>query len=60
MPAQPFSVNDLFTFLSLWFAQNGQTAPGLEADVDNNGTVSVNDLFEFLNLWFATNGTNCP
>ena len=53
------SVNDLFAFLSAWFAQNGQSGPGLSADVDGNMSVSVNDLFTFLALWFQFNGTNC-
>lgn len=53
------SVNDLFTFLALWFAQNGNpppAPPAPSADFDHSGTVSVNDLFEFLAAWFAQNG----
>lgn len=53
------SVNDLFAFLSAWFAQNGSVGPGLSADIDGNNSVSVNDLFAFLALWFQYNGQTC-
>lgn len=53
-------VTDLFLFLDRWFAQNGQSGPGLTADFDSSGTVDVTDLFDYLDGWFALNGTNCP
>lgn len=40
-------LQDLFDFLSVWFAQS----PG--ADFDGSGSVSVQDIFSFLNRWFA-------
>lgn len=40
-------VPDIFTFLSVWFAQ------GAGADFDNNGTIEVPDIFFFLSAWFA-------
>lgn len=50
--------DDLFTFLDLWFAQNG-SGPG-SADADNSGLIDADDLFTFLDLWFAQNGNACP
>ncbi len=40
-------VPDIFTFLSLWFANDAA------ADFDGNGTIAVPDIFAFLSLWFA-------
>jgi hypothetical protein len=39
------SVQDIFDFLSSWFAGNG--------DFDLNGTLAPQDIFEFLNCWFG-------
>lgn len=39
-------VDDLFTYLGLWFADDRR------ADVDQNGAVLVQDLFAFLSAWF--------
>lgn len=50
---------DLFLFLDRWFAQLGQSSPGLTADIDDNGDVSVIDLFVYLEDWFARNGQPC-
>ena len=38
-------VADIFSFLSSWFAGEG--------DFDQNGTNSVADIFTFLSAWFA-------
>jgi hypothetical protein len=38
-------VQDIFDFLSDWFAGNG--------DFNADGTVSVQDIFDFLGAWFA-------
>ncbi len=40
------TVNDIFAFLSAWFAGN------FEADINTDGTLSVPDIFTFLNKWF--------
>lgn len=52
-------VVDLFLFLDLWFAQNGQSGANLASDYDQSGTVDVVDLFDFLDDWFLTNGQSC-
>lgn len=52
-------VVDLFVFLDVWFAQNGQTGANLASDYDQSGAVDVVDLFDFLDDWFATNGQAC-
>lgn len=41
------SVQDLFDFLSWWFALSTR------ADYNRDGTVNVPDIFEFLGCWFA-------
>lgn len=41
------SVQDIFDFLSGWFAGN------ILADVEGNGSLAVQDIFDFLNAWFA-------
>jgi hypothetical protein len=41
------SVQDIFDFLSGWFASN------ILADVEGNGSLAVQDIFDFLNAWFA-------
>lgn len=43
-------VNDLFAFLTAWFAGNPA------ADMNQNGGNDVPDIFQFLSLWFA----GCP
>jgi len=40
------SVQDLFDFLSAWFAGDPR------ADVNGSGTVTVQDIFDFLGAWF--------
>jgi len=41
------TVQDIFAFLSAWFAQSPS------ADFDGNGTIAVPDIFAFLAAWFA-------
>ncbi len=41
------TVQDIFAFLSAWFAQNPA------ADFDGNGSIAVPDIFAFLAAWFA-------
>ncbi len=45
--SESISVQDIFDFLTAWFA--GNTA----ADVNNSGVLSVQDIFDFLGFWFA-------
>lgn len=42
------NIDDIFTFLSAWFANNVQST-----DVDTSGSRTIDDIFIFLNLWFA-------
>lgn len=49
--------DDLFTFLDVWFALNGQGGSGLVADIDDSHLVDADDLFLFLDRWFEQNGT---
>jgi hypothetical protein len=44
------TVQDIFDFLSRWFAQD------MGADFNRDGAVTVQDLFDFLNVWFG----GCP
>ena len=44
------TVQDIFDFLSAWFAHNPA------ADVNGSGSVTVQDIFDFLGAWF---GGNC-
>ncbi len=53
------TADDIFAFLDLWFAQNGQSGAGLRADVDASGGVTADDIFAFLDAWFAANGVGC-
>ena len=41
------SVQDIFDFLTAWFASNPS------ADINRNGNVGVQDIFDFLARWFA-------
>jgi hypothetical protein len=41
------TVQDIFGFLSGWFAGDPQT------DFDDSGTINVQDIFGFLGAWFA-------
>lgn len=41
------SVQDIFDFLTLWFANDPR------ANVNNDGAVSVQDIFDMLSAWFA-------
>jgi hypothetical protein len=50
------AVQDIFSFLAAWFAQNGLTGPGHTADFNNDSIVNVTDIFAFLAAWFA----GCP
>lgn len=40
-------VNDIFSFISAWFASDPKT------DFNNSGATDVPDIFEFLSAWFA-------
>jgi probable HAF family extracellular repeat protein len=40
-------VDDIFTFLGLWFANDQR------ADVEDNGDIAVPDIFAFLSAWFS-------
>ena len=44
------TVQDIFDFLSAWFARSPR------ADFNGSGTVTVQDIFDFLAAWFA----GCP
>lgn len=50
------TADDIFAFLDAWFAQNGQTGPGLTADFNDSNDVTADDIFAFLDAWFAQNG----
>lgn len=54
------TADDIFAFLDLWFAQNGQTGSGLSADFNQSNSVTADDIFAFLDCWFALNGLTCP
>jgi hypothetical protein len=41
------TVQDIFDFLTLWFAHN------MGADFNRDSAVTVQDLFDFLNVWFG-------
>jgi hypothetical protein len=43
---QAQNVQDIFDFLSAWFANHPK------ADLNNNNTADVQDIFSFLNVWF--------
>jgi hypothetical protein len=47
------AVQDIFAFLGAWFAQAGQTGPGLSADCNHDSIVNVSDIFAYLGAWFA-------
>ncbi|HMN39723.1 MAG TPA: GC-type dockerin domain-anchored protein [Phycisphaerales bacterium] len=42
------TVQDIFDFLNLWFANNDP-----RADFNGDGQVSVQDIFDFLSCWFS-------
>jgi len=48
------SIQDLFTFLSIWFVESAQPcAWGLTSDVNGDGCASIQDLFDFIGSYFA-------
>lgn len=46
------TADDIFAYLDMWFAQNGNTGSGHSADFNRDNSVSADDIFAFLDAWF--------
>ena len=44
-------VNDITSFIGVWFTESGLSGPGLRTDANGDGLVTVPDIFAFLGLW---------